>query len=72
MGAYASYLRENYEAKLLDKLNLNFTSKVIYDPTNLYIYIPIDRQIAWQARNILWNERFRIRHNIFFDIQASK
>ena len=70
--AYTTYLQDRYEAKLFRRLTLNFTSSATYDPSNLFVYIPIDRQIAWTARTILWNERFRIRHNIFFNIQASK
>ena len=48
------------------------TSELQYDPSNNFVYAPIDRQLAFDCERILKNEEFVIRRNILYNIQASK
>ena len=73
LGRYATHLKREYEDEIFYSLpSQYFYSGVSYDPTNLFVFVPADREIAWTTKRILEAENFRIRHNIFYNIQAGK
>ena len=73
MWRYSNYLRSEYEDRVMGSLNaVELVSYVDYDVNNLFVYIPIDRQIAFDCNKILEKENFKIRGNIFNNVQAGK
>lgn len=73
IASYAQSLRQKYQNALFSKLpTLEIESYVTYDPNNLFVYCPIDPSIAWTCRNLMREEKFRIRYNIYNNIQAGK
>ena len=73
MWKYGSYLRREYQDKILDSLeSVNVTSVLRYDPNNQFVYVPIDRKLAFDCQRIMRKEQFTIRRNIYYNRQASK
>ena len=73
MWKYGSYLRREYQDKILDSLeSVNVTSVLRYDPNNQFVCVPIDRKLAFDCQRIMWKERFTIQRNIYYNLQASK
>ena len=50
----------------------NVISSLQYDPSNNFVYAPIDRKLAFDCERILKDEEFVVRRNIVNNIQASK
>ena len=46
-------------------------SHVNFDPDNLFVYLPVDCEIAFLSKEIMKRENLRIRHSIFFKLQAA-
>lgn len=69
---YEAFLQTKYQDKMFSKINLTVSSYATFDPSNLFVYVPVVRKIAWTARDIMKAEGFRIRYNIYNNLQASK
>ena len=73
MWRYGRYLRANYQDQIMGVFDSSrITSVLEYDNTNNFIYVPIDREIAFDCQRILKDEDFVLRRNIMHNIQASK
>ena len=73
MWRYGCYLRSTYQQHIMETLDsTNVTSSLQYDPSNNFVYAPIDRKVAFDCERILKDEEFVVRRNILYNIQASK
>ena len=67
---YMQYLKNNYEDYLFSNISKEITSCVQCDKNNAFVYIPVDREIAFIAKRVMSREKLWIRGNIFHDLQS--
>ena len=73
MWKYGPYLRREYQDKIHDSLeSAKVTSVLRHDPDNQFVFVPIDRKLAFDCQTIMKKEKFTIRNNIYYNRQASK
>ena len=63
-----------YESSVLKKLQglglMSISSYLTFDPSNNYVYVPMNAQLAYVCEDIIKGEGFKIRRMIKNDIQA--